>query len=747
MTHHPFRLAFIPLCLMGVFPVYAEDSANTQAEEQVSGEQYQRERHRRGGHHDHRRNEQRPAAAEQETELGTVYVTAERQLQQSLGVSKITAKDIEKKQVINDISEVVRTMPGVNLTGNSASGSYGNKRQIDIRGMGPENTLILIDGKPVTSRSATRMTRNGERNTRGDSNWVPAEAIESIEVLRGPAAARYGSGAMGGVVNIITKKTTNEFKGSVNVYTNQPQDDDEGATKRIGFNISGPIIKDVLSYRLYGSLNKTDADSNTINGTSTSAVVAGVEGVRNKDIGGRLHWKISPSQSLTLDNSFSRQGNIYNGDTLYSSSTSATTLGLAAAGAETARLYRYSTSLTHDGAWDWGDTKTYIQFDRTTNNRLPEGLTGGVEGAYNSSTEYTNSILKNYRFSHESYIPFKTGRLGHVLTAGAEAVHTKLDDVSSMRQAVSYGTIAGLDSTNRSGVSSVTEYAAYLEDNIGITKNFRLIPTVRLDYSSKFGSNVSPGLNFSYNINPVWKIKGGIARAYKTPNLYQSNPNYLLFSNGNGCYGYRQCYLQGNADLKPETSINKEIGFEFNKNGWQASAAYFHNNYHNKIDSSSTLLGTTTSGNRIYAWENVGKAVVEGFEGSLVVPVYADKLKWSNNFTYMRRSVNKTTNEPLSIIPKYTINSTLAWTPNERLDANLTYTYYGKQSSTLDSTTTPLPRYGVMGINAGYQFSKMFSGRIGVSNLFDKKFLRTNEGAQTYNQHGRAFYGSLKMEF
>jgi outer membrane receptor for ferrienterochelin and colicin len=50
----------------------------------------------------------------------------------------------------------------------------------------------------------------GERDTRGDSNWVPAEAIESIEVLRGPAAARYGLGAAGGVVNIITKKVTNE---------------------------------------------------------------------------------------------------------------------------------------------------------------------------------------------------------------------------------------------------------------------------------------------------------------------------------------------------------------------------------------------------------------------------------------------------------------------------------------------------------------------------------------------------------
>ncbi|HYQ50629.1 MAG TPA: TonB-dependent receptor plug domain-containing protein, partial [Pseudomonas sp.] len=149
-------------------------------------------------------------------------VTAEREARQALGSSVITEEDIKRRPPANDLSDIIRREPGVNLTGNSASGARGNNRQIDLRGMGPENTLILIDGKPSSARNAVRYGWNGDRDTRGDTNWVPAEAVERIEILRGPAAARYGSGAMGGVVNIITKRPSEQFKGNLNLYTQMP---------------------------------------------------------------------------------------------------------------------------------------------------------------------------------------------------------------------------------------------------------------------------------------------------------------------------------------------------------------------------------------------------------------------------------------------------------------------------------------------------------------------------------------------
>ena len=102
--------------------------------------------------------------SEQDTETMIVRSTAEEALKQQPGVSIITAEDIAKQPPVNDLSDIIRKMPGVNLTGNSASGSRGNNRQIDIRGMGPENTLILIDGVPVTSRNAVRYSWRGGRS-------------------------------------------------------------------------------------------------------------------------------------------------------------------------------------------------------------------------------------------------------------------------------------------------------------------------------------------------------------------------------------------------------------------------------------------------------------------------------------------------------------------------------------------------------------------------------------------------------
>ncbi|WP_100120463.1 FepA family TonB-dependent siderophore receptor [Snodgrassella communis] len=710
--------------------------------------------------------------------LEDVYVTAEKQVKQSLGVSKLDNKDIEHKPPVNDISELVRTMPGVNLTGNTASGQHGNKRQIDIRGMGPENTLIMIDGRPVTSRNSARMSWRGERDTIGDSNWVPVAEIKSIEVIRGPAAARYGSGAAGGVVNVVTKKVSNEFHGAVNAFMNLPADKKEGDSHRIGFDLSGPIVKDVLGFRLYGNLNRTDADSPYINqglnDKNSKSLAAGQEGLINKDVAGRLAWRLSPAQTLTLDATYSRQGNRYNGDGPNNVQTDYTK---SLYGKETRRIYRQSFALTHEGIWDWGDSKLVAQYDKTINSHCSEALSGGPEGLCqdlgSKEITYADSILTTKRLAGEVNVPFTLG-VPHVLTLGAEYQHEKLDDPDGLRRIPLPDAVYPAAANHTPALSS---WAGYVEDNISLTDKLRLVPMLRYDHNNQTGGNISPGVNMAWQLHPNWLIKGGIARAYKVPNLYQSTDSYMLYSKGNGCAtssgSGRGCYLIGNSKLKPETSINKELGFEFNKDGYLASLAYFRNDYKNKIEAgrqiiftASTAMTTRAGGYDYFEWTNTRKALVEGLEGNLTLP-FSKQWKWVNNFTYMFNSKNKETGNPLSVIPKYTINSSLAWSPTEKWDAVLTYTFYGRQEprtvpvnpveagkgnsgkDTGGLSGEEVGSYGIWGISAGYAVNKNINVRAGMSNIFNKRiYASTLRGtAYTYNERGRAVWGNMKVSF
>ncbi|HFS7533282.1 TPA: siderophore enterobactin receptor FepA [Klebsiella quasipneumoniae] len=703
----------------------------------------------------------------------TMVVTAAEQNLQAPGVSTITADEIRKRPPARDVSEIIRTMPGVNLTGNSTSGQRGNNRQIDIRGMGPENTLILIDGKPVTSRNSVRLGWRGERDTRGDTSWVPPEMIERIEVIRGPAAARYGNGAAGGVVNIITKKTGDEWHGSWNTYMNAPEHKDEGSTKRTNFSLSGPLGGD-FSFRLFGNLDKTQADAWDINqghqsertGIYADTLPAGREGVKNKNIDGLVRWEFAPMQSLEFEAGYSRQGNLYAGDT---QNTNSNDLVKENYGKETNRLYRNTYSVTWNGAWDNGvTTSNWAQYERTRNSRKGEGLAGGTEGIFNSN-QFTDIDLADVMLHSEVSIPFDY-LVNQNLTLGSEWNQQRMKDKASNTQALSGGEIPGYDSTGRSPYSKAEIFSLFAENNMELTDTTMLTPALRFDHHSIVGNNWSPSLNLSQGLWDDFTLKMGIARAYKAPSLYQTNPNYILYSKGQGCYASQDgCYLQGNEDLKAETSINKEIGLEFKRDGWLAGVTWFRNDYRNKIEAGYAPVYQNNKGTDLYQWENVPKAVVEGLEGTLNVPV-SETVNWTNNITYMLQSKNKETGDRLSIIPEYTLNSTLSWQVRDDVSLQSTFTWYGKQEPkkynykgqpVTGSEKNEVSPYSILGLSATWDVTKYVSLTGGVDNVFDKRHWRAGNaqttggatgtmygaGAETYNESGRTWYLSVNTHF
>ena len=155
-------------------------------------------------------------------------------------------------------------------------------------------------------------------------------------------------------------------------------------------------------------------------------------------------------------------------------------------------------------------------------------------------------------------------------------------------------------------------------------------------------------------------------------------------------------------------------------------------------------------------WEDGDKALVEGLEANLTVPLLRDVLDWRTNATYMMESKSKETGNPLSIIPKYTINTMLDYQVTEKLSTAVNWTMYGRQKPREYSETrlevegvssTEIGAYSVVGISLNYELTKDLRLNGGVSNLLDKQLYRANEGASTYNEPGRAYYAGVTMSF
>lgn len=153
-------------------------------------------------------------------------------------ISVIGREELQKKRV--RIADALSDIEGVDVGGNA--GKTGGLN-ISIRGMESKYTLILIDGR--RQNAAGNVTPNGFGET-STSFMPPVSAIERIEVIRGPMATLYGSDAMGGVINIITRKVNTEWGGSVTAETTLQEKSEFGDSRATNVYLSGPLIEDKL---------------------------------------------------------------------------------------------------------------------------------------------------------------------------------------------------------------------------------------------------------------------------------------------------------------------------------------------------------------------------------------------------------------------------------------------------------------------------------------------------------------------
>lgn len=641
------------------------------------------------------------AATEAEvTQLQTLVVTASSIATDvrsaPASVSVVDRSTLEQKAVA-DLSEAIRSVPGVNV----GFGSNGT-RGISMRGLGSGYSLILIDGKRINTGSTMLRKYNG------DLNWVPLDAIERIEVVRGPMSTLYGSDALGGVINIITKKGGNTWSGSVTTEFLFPESKATGKTQRLNGYVSGPLIPDVLTFTAFGNIAKKYADNPALsNGLETP------RGSEDFDLNGRLTWTPNANHVFDLDLGIGQQR--------YEEFE-----------AEPDRTIKRTTaSLRHVGEWDIG-TSTVTAFIEDSKNEydILSGDTVIGDGITSRTYALDGKIALPIDFMWQQD-----------LTLGGEIRHEELNDPANLGK---YNSVTG---ETGSAKTSVTTAALFAEDQIQFTDRLKVTGGLRYDYHEKFGSHFSPKAYLNYDLTDSLTFKAGWAQAFKAPNLRQLNPNWVTTSRSRGCGAVGgPCEMVGNPNLKPETSNSFEAGFVYDDGAWQGGLTYFYNVIDDKITSARVASLITPAGTKYVQQINVDKARSQGVEGFLTIPVHPD-VTWTNSFTYLFESKNLETGMPLSADPEYSIHSNIAWQATDKLNLNTTLSYYGKQ---VDYVMTPetliaqnVSPYFVMDVAAKYDFNDNFSARVGVNNIFDSQ----PKTESNFKENGRTYFISATAKF
>ncbi len=596
----------------------------------------------------------------------------------------INAEDLAQSSY-NSLSDALRETVGVNNVADTTG-----RDDIQIRGLGGKYTLILINGRRLSSSGA--LWRGGDF----DLNSIPVNAIQRVEIVRGPMAALYGSDAMGGVVNIITKAPSKDWLSSINSEYRVMGSGDKGDLWRAGFSTHG-ALDDNWAMSLSGEISDRQAWYAT--SAQDTKTPPRLETKKTANLNGVVSWRLNQAHSLDLDfgyNQDKRPKGLYY--YLYNPAWN-----YEARDYREQEIRRHTLGLTHKANWDWGTSTAYISKEESTIDDFNTRYNKPQQRQLRESNTYGKLVLS-------------TQWQQHALNGGVEWREQVIKDPLTYLQ---------------TGRVSTTTSALFLEDEIAFTKNLSLSLAGRLDDSNKFDRHFSPKAYLVYQVQPGWTVKGGVSNAFKAPEAYQLSKEYSIVS----CGG--KCQLTGNPLLKPETSKNYELGTVFTGKDWSASAVLFKN------EVSDMIVAYYDAKLAARRWINVAKFNSQGFEFEADGKFNAE-FDWKANYTYLKAEdtdadgVVKTSENK----PKHMLNLALSWKILPTLSSTLSAHHTGEQVYEEQN----LPAYTRYDLGFAYRGLKQWTWRAGVRNLSNVNLADKNK--QYLNlELGRSYFVSANYQF
>ncbi|WKD27402.1 TonB-dependent receptor [Halomonas sp. KG2] len=689
------------------------------------------------------------ALAQESEQLDNIVVSASG-FEQALvdapaSISVVSREELERKR-ITSVADALRDVEGVDVGG--SVGKTGG-RNISIRGMPSDYTLILIDGRRQNAAGSVTPNGFGETST---SFFPPVSSIERIEVIRGPMSTLYGSDAMGGVINIITRRVDREWVGSVGVENTFNEDRDFGDRREINLYTSGPLIQDTLGIQVRGRLYERDASELTYtdgNGNPIDVSQRGPSPVEGDtyNLGGKLTWTPNADHDLWVDGEVNRQR--YNNDECQLGTLDGRTRscapdpGAANGYADELRFERQQVAIGHTGRFASGTLESSLMRNTTeTKGRTIPGENGvaydgfpGIVGGAPRELETTNTVL-------DSKYVMPLG--DHMTTVGLQWWDAKLDD--------------GLANET----FEQTTWSLFAEDEWMLRDDLALTLGGRYDHHDAFGSQFSPRSYLVWNTTPNWTLKGGVSRGYKTPSLND------LHAGINGVTGQGTILTIGNPNLEPETSTSSEISAHYDSlAGFTASATLFYNEFDDKIASGNDIVveNNPLVPDGVYSQDvNIDEAVTQGVELSTSYQFTPD-WRLSANYTYTDSEQKSGNNrgEPLTDTPEHAFNATLRWQATPQLDTWLSAEYRSERYRNRESVRGApsfddlgdFKAYSLFHLGGSYAFTEQFNVSATIYNLFDKDFVdyrAYGDGTSFGNvyansEEGRRLWLSARYEF
>ncbi|RDU51889.1 ferric enterobactin uptake receptor [Helicobacter sp. MIT 00-7814] len=657
---------------------------------------------------------------------------------------------IDKEEIltrpVRDLGDMVQNVPGVDV-----SVTKTGDNTISMRGLSYNYTLILIDGK--------RQNVNGSFDQNGfggahSALMPPVEMIERIEVLRGPASVVWGSDAMGGVINIITKKNPDKFTGNIMLETRLQEDMDTwGNMWGANGYVAIPLVKERLSLQLRGKYQDNGANKFLIpegyapirNGVQTPYnynnpyTTHSPTGYTQWNGGARLNFTPSARNNFYLDYEYNNRVS----GTLNTSQNSITSFNT---------FDKQNLVLNHDGDYEFAKTTTYLQFMQT--RRIPHTSSprvGEDSGVLNWASLIQN---RNYVFDSKARKSIDFGAGGFLaLNAGIYYMYETFD-----RKA-----------TNR-GVLDQHQAAVYVEGDYTPIEYVSVSLGARYNYSDIYKGAPTPRL--FVNVNPFswWTIKAGVAGGYLVPQIEYLGSGFLYEATNRGT----TTAYYGNPNLKAERSWNYEIGTIFDTDMGMLTLTAFYNDFNNKVYANNTFgqdtalpNGEICNVNTCVFYQNVDKAYTRGIEAGFVSEkFYGFGINANYTFADSKQLSGANQGDPLNYVSRHSANVRLTYKANRFLDGYVRW--QGKFKTPISRTSTsgqvPAARalygayykdYMLVDLGVNYHIVKGLTLSAVVSNLFDvdfDKILLSPNGAYYANQYGayipgRNYWISLKYDF